>query len=186
VRLYQVTGITLVFVLFEGGWYILILPVGIRFSMFFALVFSTLVLGFFDVRRFCEDVEEVSLKMPWRPTAAIDIGARGLVERVSRRAFGSCMFFAHLRQPTRICRRVYRLSRGHLRSDWYRCVHDMHCPNGLNHSRSASPSSPTYVTAVDHDGIFSEHFFFIITQAERRKIFRTCRNTEKHEEGCPD
>ena len=43
-RLYQVTFITLVFVLFEGGWYILILPVGTRFSMFFVLRF-----GLFDV-----------------------------------------------------------------------------------------------------------------------------------------
>ena len=30
-RLYQVTCITLDFVLFKGGWYILILPVGTRF-----------------------------------------------------------------------------------------------------------------------------------------------------------
>ena len=49
--------------------------------MFFALVFSTFVLGFFDVRRFCEDAEETSIKMPSRPTAAIEVGARGLVER---------------------------------------------------------------------------------------------------------
>ena len=153
--------------------------------MFFALVFPTFVLGFFDVRRFCEDAEETSLKMPSRSTAAIEAGARGLAERVSRRPFGSCMFFAHLRQPTEGCRRVYRLSRGNLRSGWYRCVHDMHGPNGLNHSRSASPSSPAYAAAVFHEGIFSE-LFFIITQAEQRKIFRTCPNSEKHEEGCTD
>ena len=53
--------------------------------MFFALVFSTFVLGFFDVSRFCEDAEEASLKMPWRPTAAIYAGARGLAEGVSSR-----------------------------------------------------------------------------------------------------
>ena len=40
---------------------------------------------FFDVRRFCEDAEEASLKMPSRPTAAIEAGARGLAERVSSR-----------------------------------------------------------------------------------------------------
>ena len=51
--------------------------------MFFALVFSTFVLGFFDIRCFCEDAEEASLKMPWRPTAAIEAGTRGLAERVS-------------------------------------------------------------------------------------------------------
>jgi len=38
--------------------------------------------GFFDVRRFCDDAEEVSLKMPSRPKAAIETGARGLAERV--------------------------------------------------------------------------------------------------------
>jgi hypothetical protein len=104
--------------------------------MFFAL-------GFFDVRRFCKDAEEASLKMPSRLTAAaIEAGARGLAERVSRRPFGSCMFFAHHRQPTNGCRRVYRLPSDNLRSGWYRCVHDMHGPNGLNNSRSANPSSP--------------------------------------------
>jgi len=123
------------FALFQGAWYILILPVEHDFSMFFAL-------GFFDVRRFCYDAEEASLKMPSRPTAAIEAGARGLAERVSRRPFGSCMFFAHRRQPTIGCRRVYHLPSGSLRSGWYQCVHDMHVPNGLNNSRSASPSSP--------------------------------------------
>jgi len=39
--------------------------------MFFAL-------GFFDVRRFCDDAEEASLKLPSRPTAAIEASARGL------------------------------------------------------------------------------------------------------------
>jgi len=143
VRLYQVTCITLDFVLFKGGWYILILPVGIRF-------FDVLRIGFFDVHRFCDDSEEASLKIPWRPTAAIEAGARGLAEGVSRRVsrresrrpFGSCMFFAHRRQPTSGCRRVYRLPSGSLCSGWYRCVHDMHGPNGLNNSRSASASSP--------------------------------------------
>jgi len=53
--------------------------------MFFALVFPTFVLGFFEVRRFCEDTEEVSLKMTSRPTAGIEAGARGLAERVSSR-----------------------------------------------------------------------------------------------------
>jgi len=53
--------------------------------MFFALVFSTFVLGFFDVRRFCDDAKEASLKIPSRPTAAIEAGARGLAERVSSR-----------------------------------------------------------------------------------------------------
>jgi len=124
--------------------------------MFFALVFSTFVLGFFDVRRFCEDAEETSLKMPSRSTATIEAGTRGLAERVSRRLFGSCMFFAHLRQPTSGCRRVYRQSGTNLHSGWYRCVHDMHGPNGLNHSRSTSPSSPAYVAAVGHEGILSE------------------------------
>jgi len=98
--------------------------------MFFAL-------GFFDVRRFCDDTEEASLKMPSRLTAAIEAGARGLAERVSRRLFESCMFFAHRRQPTSGCRRVYRVHIG-----WYRYVHDMHAPNGLNNSSLASPSSP--------------------------------------------
>jgi hypothetical protein len=46
--------------------------------MFFAL-------GFFDVRRFCDDAEEASLKMPSRPTAAIEAGARGLAERLDTR-----------------------------------------------------------------------------------------------------
>jgi len=131
VRLYQVTCITLGFVLFEGGWYILILPVGTRFFDVLRFGFSTFVLGYFDVCRFCEDAEEASLKMPLRTTAAIEPGSRGLAEHVPRRPFGSCMFFAHLRQPTSGCRRVYRLSRGNLRSGWYRCVHDMHGPNCL-------------------------------------------------------
>ena len=39
-RLYQVTYITLDFVLFKGGWYILILSVGTRFS-------DVLRIGFF-------------------------------------------------------------------------------------------------------------------------------------------
>jgi len=47
--------------------------------------------------------------MPSRPTATIEAGTRGLAERVSRRPFGSCMFFAHRRQPTNNCRRVYCL-----------------------------------------------------------------------------
>jgi len=67
--------------------------------MFFAL-------GVFDVRRFCDDAEEASLKMPSRPTVAIEAGARGLAERVLRRPLGSCMFFAHRRQPTSGCRGV--------------------------------------------------------------------------------
>ena len=46
--------------------------------MFFAL-------GFLDVRRFCEDAEEASLKMPSRPTAAIEAGARGLAEGLDTR-----------------------------------------------------------------------------------------------------
>ena len=71
--------------------------------MFFAF-------GFFDVHRFCDDAEEASLKMPWRPTAAIETGARGLAERVSTSPFGSCMFFAHRRQLTSGCRRVYGLA----------------------------------------------------------------------------
>jgi len=60
------------------------------FSMFFAL-------GFSDVRRFCDDAEEASLKMPLRPTAAIEAGPRGLAQHVSIRPFGSCIFFAHRR-----------------------------------------------------------------------------------------
>jgi len=115
-----------------------------------------LALGFFDVRRFFDDTEETSIKMPSRPTAAIEKGARGLTERGSRRPFGSCMFFAHQRQPTSGCRRVYRLSESNLRSGWYRCVYDIHGPNSLNHSRSASPSSPGYVAAVGYEDIFSE------------------------------
>jgi len=115
--------------------------------MFFAL-------GFFDVCRFCDDAEKASLKMPSRLTAAFEAGERGLAERVSRRPFGSCIFFAHWRQPTSVCRRVYCLSGDSLRSGWYWCVHDVHGPNGLDHSRSAS--SPAYVAAVGHEGIFSE------------------------------
>ena len=82
-------------------------------------------LGFSDVCRFCDDAEEASLKIPWRPTAAVYAGARGLAEGVSSRInayqlirldthtayqavstridkgpFGLCMFFAHWRQPT--------------------------------------------------------------------------------------
>ena len=58
--------------------------------------------------------------MPSRPTAAIEAGARGLAERVSRRPFGSCIFFAHLRQPTsavaaaqytQLTKRIKRLDR---------------------------------------------------------------------------
>jgi len=48
------------------------------------LVFSTFVLGFLDVRRFCDDAEEGSLKMPSRPTAAIEVGARGLAAHIDR------------------------------------------------------------------------------------------------------
>ena len=92
--------------------------------MFFALCF-------FDILCFCDDAEEVSLKMPSSPTAAIEAGARGLAERVSKRPFGSCMFFAHRRQPTDGCRRVYRLPGSSFRSGWYRCVHDMHGPYEL-------------------------------------------------------
>jgi len=118
--------------------------------MFFAL-------GFFDVCRFCDNAEKAAwLKMPSRLTAVTETGERGLAERVSRRPFRLCIFFAHWRQPTRVCRRVYCLSGDSLRSGWYWCVHDVHGPNGLNHSRSASPSSPAYVTAVGHEGIFSE------------------------------
>jgi len=79
--------------------------------MFFAL-------GFFDVSRFCDDAEEAYLKMPFRPTAAIEAGAHGLAERVSRRPFGSSMFFAHRRQPTSGCRRVYRLPSDSPRRGW--------------------------------------------------------------------
>jgi len=62
VRLYQVTRITLDFVLFKGGWYILILPVGTRF-------FDVLRIGFFRRSSLRDDAEEASLKMPSRPTA---------------------------------------------------------------------------------------------------------------------
>jgi len=92
--------------------------------MFFALSFS-------DVRRFCDNADEASLKMPSRPTVAIEAGACWLAECVSRRLFGSCMFFAHRRQPTDGCRRVYRLPGSSFRSGWYRCVHDMHGPYEL-------------------------------------------------------
>jgi len=44
-----------------------------------------LALGFFDVRRFCDDAEEALLKMPSRPTAVIEAGARGLAERLDTR-----------------------------------------------------------------------------------------------------
>jgi len=104
--------------------------------MFFAF-------GFFYVGRFCDDAEEASLKVPWRPTAAVEAGARGLAERLLIRPFGVCKFFAHWRQPTSGCCRAYRLLSGSLRSAWYWCVYDMHDPNGLRNSRSASPSSPT-------------------------------------------
>jgi len=100
------------FVLFKGGWYILILPVGTRF-------FDVLRIGSFDIRRLRDDTEEVSLNMPSRPTAALEEGACGLAKRVSRRLFAWCMFFAHHRQPTSGCRRVYRLSMGNLRRGWY-------------------------------------------------------------------
>jgi len=136
VRLYQVTCITLDFVLFKGGWYILILPVGTRF-------FNVLRSRVFHVRRFCDDAEEASLKMPSRTTAAIEAGVRGLGKRVSRKTFRSSMIFAHQRQPTSGYRRAYLLPNISLRSGWYLCVHDMYGPNGLNNSRSAIPSSPT-------------------------------------------
>ena len=86
------------------------MPVGTRFFDVLRFGFSTFVLGFFDVRRLCDDAEEVSLKMPSRSTAAIEAGARGFAERVSRRPFGSYVFFVHQRQPTNGCRRVYRLA----------------------------------------------------------------------------
>jgi len=92
--------------------------------MFFAL-------GFSDVRRFCDDAEEVSLQMLSKPTRAMYAGARGLAERVSIWPFGLCMFFAHWRQPTSGCRRAYRLPSDSLRSAWYWCVQDMYGPNGL-------------------------------------------------------
>jgi len=142
-----------------------------------------LALGFFDVR---DDAEEASLKMPSRPTAAIEAGARGLAERVSSRPFRSCMFFAHRRQPTSIYRRVYRLPSGSLRSGWYRCVHDMYPPNGLNHSRSASPSSPAYVAVVGHEGIFSEGSSSSSLKRSDAKYVERARNTGKHEESCTD
>jgi len=82
------------------------LPVGTQFFDVLRFGFFDVRPGFFDVCRFCEDAEEASLKMPSTSTAAIEAGARGVAERVSRRPFGSCMFFAHLRQPTSGCRCV--------------------------------------------------------------------------------
>jgi len=90
--------------------------------MFFAF-------GFFDVRRFCDDAEEASLKMPSRPTKAIEASQR------IKMAVRNVHVF---RAPAPAHQ---RLPQG--RSGWYRCVHDMHGPNGLNNSRSASPISPT-------------------------------------------
>ena len=65
--------------------------------------------------------------MPWRPTAAIEAGVRGLAERVSRRPFGSCMFFAHQRQPTNGCRRVYRLASASAAAGTSACMTCMTC-----------------------------------------------------------
>ena len=101
--------------------------------MFFALVFSTFVLGFFDVRRFCEDAEEASLKMPSKLIAAIEAGARGLAERVSSR------INAYQQGPSdRAC--FSRTGASHQQLP--QCVHDMHGPNGLDNSLSVSASSP--------------------------------------------
>jgi len=75
---------------------------------------------------------------------------------------------------------------GSLRSGWYRCVHDMYGPNGLNNSRSASPSSPAYVAAVGHEGIFSEASFSSSPKRSDAKYFERSRNTGKHKEGCTD
>ena len=122
--------------------------------MFFALVFSTFVLGFFDVRRFCEDAEETSIKMPSRPTAAIEVGARGLVERVKK-----VLRIVHIFRAPATAHQLPQGVPSAGRQPPQRlvpCVHDVHGPNGLNHSRSASPSSPAYVAAVGHEGIFSE------------------------------
>jgi len=145
-------------------------------------------IGIFHVRRFCDDVVTMPKKLRSKCLEAIEAGARGLAERVLRRPFGSCMFLAHRRQPTSGSRRVYRLPSGNLRSGWYRCVHDMHGPNGLNHSCSVSPSSPAYVAAVGHEGIFSEAYSSSSPKRSDRdaKYFERARNTEKHEEGCTD
>jgi len=53
------------------------------------------VLGFFDVRRFCDETGETSLKLISKLTATIEVRVRGLDERVSRRPFGSYIFFVH-------------------------------------------------------------------------------------------
>ena len=102
----------------------------------------------------------------------------------------ACCFHIEQRRSCRIaglvCRRVYRLSRGNLRSGWYRCVHDMYGPNGLNHSRSTGPSSPAYVAAVDHEGIFSETPSSSSPKRSDAKYFERARNTWKHGEGCTD
>jgi len=96
------------------------------------------------------------------------------------------MFFAHRRQPTSGCRRVYNIPSGSLRSGWYWCVHDMHGPNSLNYSRLASPSSPAYVAAVAHEGIFSAAFSSLSPKRSDAKYSERARNTGKPEEGCTD
>ena len=80
------------------------------------LFYLSLCIGFFDVRPW---VFRRSSLLWWcrrnfaqitsRPTAVIEVGSRGFAERVSRRPFGSCMFFVHQRQPTIACR-VYQLA----------------------------------------------------------------------------
>jgi len=62
----------------------------------------------------------------------------------------------------------------------------MHGPNGLNHSRSASPSSPANVAAVCQEGIFSEPSSSSSPKRSDAKYFERALNTGKHEEGCTD
>jgi len=62
----------------------------------------------------------------------------------------------------------------------------MHGPNGPDKSPSASPSSPGYVAAVGHEGIFSEPSSSSSPKRSDAKYFERAQNTEKHDEGCTD
>jgi len=141
-----------------------------------------LALGFFNVscfwRRFAQNAFEANSGNWSRYKRAC--------RTCIKKPFRLCMFFAHQRQPTSGYHRVYRVTISNIRSGWYQCVHDMHGPNGLIHSRSASTSSPAYVDAVTHEGIFSETSSSPSPKPNDAKYFERAWNTGKHEEGCMD
>ena len=54
-------------------------------------------------------------------------------------------------------------------ASWRQCVHDMHGPNSLDNTRSASLREPAQVAAVGHESIFREASSALSRNDERRK-----------------